>query len=82
MLCVRLRKVLPSIIIMENQSAFVEGRLILDDILTGLDLVRHYRRKHIPPRLVSKIDIRKACDTIDWEFLMEMMKGVGFPDAL
>lgn len=44
-LCMRLKRVLPDIIL-ENQSAFVAGRNIVQNILVCQDLVRLYNRKN------------------------------------
>lgn len=45
MLCNRLKEVLPTIIL-HNQSAFVENRTIVQNILICQDLVRLYNRKN------------------------------------
>ncbi|GJY89100.1 putative reverse transcriptase domain-containing protein [Tanacetum coccineum] len=52
-----------------NQSAFVSGRRIFDNILLTQELMRNYHRRRGPPRCAFKIDIQKAYDTIDWKFL-------------
>lgn len=56
MLCQR--KVLPDII-STNQSAFVEGRSIAQNILICQDLVRLYNRKNTTKSWLIKIDLRK-----------------------
>ncbi|XP_056690410.1 uncharacterized protein [Spinacia oleracea] len=43
------------------------------------DLVKHYGRKGAKPGCMMKIDLQKAYDTVDWEFLQEMMNQLGFP---
>ncbi|XP_010668056.1 uncharacterized protein LOC104885045 [Beta vulgaris subsp. vulgaris] len=43
------------------------------------DLVKHYGRKHAQPSCLLKIDLQKAYDTVNWEFLQEMLDGLGFP---
>lgn len=42
------------------------------------DLLRHYNRK-TSPRCLTKIDLRKAYDMVQWEFIKEMLVGYGFP---
>nr|GEU44033.1 hypothetical protein [Tanacetum cinerariifolium] len=61
-----------------NQSAFVPGRRISDNILLTQELMRNYHRKRGPPRCAFKVDIQKACDTVDWSFLRTILLGFGF----
>ncbi|GKD65042.1 RNA-directed DNA polymerase, eukaryota, reverse transcriptase zinc-binding domain protein [Tanacetum coccineum] len=46
-----------------NQSAFVPGRLIQDNLLITQELLKGYNRKKGPQRCALKIDIAKAYDT-------------------
>ncbi|XP_074298788.1 uncharacterized protein LOC141629726 [Silene latifolia] len=55
----RLNAVLADIISM-NQSAFLQNRNIVDNILICQDLVRLYNRKSCSPRVMMKIDLRKG----------------------
>lgn len=45
------------------------------------DLRRHYKSK-TSPRCLMKIDIRKAYDMVQWEFVKEMLEGYGFPSKM
>lgn len=74
----RLKLVLPEII-SPNQSAFVAGRNIMQNILICQDLVRLYNRKHTTSSCLIKIDLRKAYDTVEWEFVEEMIHAMEFP---
>lgn len=74
-----MRKVRPDLI-GEYQSAFLKGRQILDNVLLMHDLVRVYKRKGDQPRAVLKIDIMKAYDTLQWDFLFFSMQQLGFPE--
>ncbi|XP_022037240.1 uncharacterized protein LOC110939954 [Helianthus annuus] len=49
-------------IISENQSAFVPGRRISDNILLTQELMHNYHRQVGPPRCAFKVDIQKAYD--------------------
>ncbi|XP_020249226.1 uncharacterized protein LOC109826612 [Asparagus officinalis] len=66
-------------LINEAQSAFVKGKHISSNILLANEIVKSYNRKHISPRTMLSIDIKKAFDTISWNFLNEMLLGLGFP---
>ncbi|GJV64974.1 RNA-directed DNA polymerase, eukaryota, reverse transcriptase zinc-binding domain protein [Tanacetum coccineum] len=52
-----------------NQSAFIPGRHIQDNILISQELLNGYNRKNGAKRCVMKIDIQKAYDTVNWDFL-------------
>lgn len=74
----RLKEVLDTVI-SANQSAFVKGRLILDNIILSHEIVKGYNRKNISPRCVVKVDIQKAFDSVEWPFLHQMLVELGFP---
>lgn len=56
-------------IINPNQSAFISGRSIIDNILLSQDLVRYYHWRGGGPRCLLKLDIQKAYGSLDCEFL-------------
>ncbi|XP_019240695.1 PREDICTED: uncharacterized protein LOC109220693 [Nicotiana attenuata] len=78
MLCNRLKEVLPTIIA-ENQSAFVEGRSIVQNILICQDLVKLYNRKKSTRKCLIKIDLKKEYDSVEWGFVEEMLHALDFP---
>ncbi|KAL2240815.1 UNVERIFIED_CONTAM: hypothetical protein Sindi_0722700 [Sesamum indicum] len=51
------------------QAAFVPGRSIGDNIMLAQELFTGYNQTCLPPRCALKVDIRKAYDTVDWDFL-------------
>ncbi|GJZ33098.1 RNA-directed DNA polymerase, eukaryota, reverse transcriptase zinc-binding domain protein [Tanacetum coccineum] len=66
----------------ENQSAFIEGRQITDNILLSQELFKGYNRKQKIKIVAFKIDLQKAYDTISWDFLREILVMFGFPKAM
>ncbi|KAL4581753.1 hypothetical protein LXL04_006281 [Taraxacum kok-saghyz] len=52
-----------------NQSAFIPGRVITDNILLSQELMKGYTCAHGSPRCALKVDIQKAYDTVNWNFL-------------
>ncbi|XP_074270197.1 uncharacterized protein LOC141593143 [Silene latifolia] len=77
-LSTRLGEVLP-MIISPNQSAFIKGCDIDENIMICQDLVRLYGRKACSPRVMIKVDLQKAYDSIEWLFLKQMLKALCFP---
>lgn len=67
-------------IVDKTQSAFVKGRLISDNIHLAEQFLRQYERKSVSPRCLLKIDIRKAYDSVDWGFMLDVMRGLNFPE--
>ncbi|GKD00740.1 hypothetical protein Tco_1171014, partial [Tanacetum coccineum] len=69
-------------LISPNQSAFVSGRSISDNILLTQELMHNYHLNHGSPRYAFKVDIQKAYDTVDWDFLKTVLMGFGFHDRM
>ncbi|XP_074288901.1 uncharacterized protein LOC141614046 [Silene latifolia] len=78
LLCNRLSLVLPDLI-HDNQGAFIKGRSIIENVLICQDIVQQYSRKGVSPRCLFKIDLQKAYDTVEWEFVEQMFHGLNFP---
>ena len=77
----RLRKVLPKII-SETQSAFVARRLITDNILIAQEMFHGLRTNpSCQGKYVAiKTDMSKAYDRVEWSFLEELMRKMGFDE--
>ncbi|XP_048234330.1 uncharacterized protein LOC125370918 [Ricinus communis] len=75
----RLKKVLPNLI-SENQSAFVENRLIRDNIMISFEIMHFLsRKKQGKEGLVAlKLNMSKAYDRVEWLFLEKVMLSLGF----
>ncbi|GJT46963.1 RNA-directed DNA polymerase, eukaryota, reverse transcriptase zinc-binding domain protein [Tanacetum coccineum] len=63
----------------QNQSAFLPGRAITDNILLTQELLRGYNSNNGPKRCSLKIDIQKAYDIVSWSFLEKILHNSGFP---
>ncbi|XP_062094340.1 uncharacterized protein LOC133800399 [Humulus lupulus] len=78
MLCHRLVDILPNLI-NQNQGAFIKDRSLAHNALILQDLIKGYKRKHSSPRCLMKIYLSKAYDSIDWDFLENLLKALRFP---
>ncbi|KAK9932897.1 hypothetical protein M0R45_020118 [Rubus argutus] len=67
-------------IISPNQSAFIPGSSIVDPIILTLECVNLLDTKCKRENVAIKFDIRKAFDTIDWNFLLRVLRSFGFTD--
>ncbi|GKC05979.1 RNA-directed DNA polymerase, eukaryota, reverse transcriptase zinc-binding domain protein [Tanacetum coccineum] len=66
----------------QNQSAFVHGKLIQDNLLLTQELLKGYNCKNGPKSCALKVDIAKAYDTLSWEFLESILKQIGFHNKM
>ncbi|KAL0402155.1 UNVERIFIED_CONTAM: LINE-1 retrotransposable element O protein [Sesamum latifolium] len=67
-------------LISPSQNAFVPRRSIGDNILLAQELFNGYNQQHLPPRCALKVDLRKAYDTVEWDFLRAVLTLFRFPE--
>ena len=79
LLSMRLKPVLCKII-SENQSAFVPGRAISDNVLITHEVLQFLKtsKAEIHCTMAVKTDMSKAYDRIEWEFMAEVLRRLGF----
>ncbi|KAA3457072.1 reverse transcriptase [Gossypium australe] len=74
----RLKEVLP-MCITQNQSAFVPGQMIHDNVLIAHELIHYLRSSKNGPNkgCVVKLDMSKAYDRVEWGFREKVMLKLG-----
>ncbi|WOH00018.1 hypothetical protein DCAR_0519374 [Daucus carota subsp. sativus] len=75
----RLQKIL-QVLISKEQSAFVPGRSITDNVLVAFELLHYMKRKSTQEEggVALKLDISKAYDRVSWGYLENKMLLMGF----
>ena len=61
----------------KNQSAFIKGRFIQDNIMLVQQTARFLHSQN-QPTIMLKLDISKAFDSVSWPFLLEVLRSLGF----
>jgi hypothetical protein len=64
-----------------NQSAFIKGRFIQDNFML-VQQTTHFLHQHKLSRILLKLDISKAFDSVSWPFLLEVLQHLGFGQIL
>lgn len=69
---------MPTTLISENQSGFLKGRLITENVQLAQEIVQDIKKKNIGGNMVMKLDMAKAYDRMSWPFLMAVLRRFGF----
>jgi len=66
-------------VISSNQGAFIPKRGIAENILLAQEVVCDYHKTKGAPRCTLKVDLMKAYDSLDWEYVLHYLKCFGAP---
>lgn len=70
-------------VVSEAQSAFVSGRAINDNVIIGHECL-HFIKQCLKGKegfVALKLDMSKAYDRVEWSFLANLMRCIGFVDV-
>lgn len=73
-------KSLMDIVVSDRQSAFIPGRLIFDNIMIAFEVMHYLKGKKVGKDgfMALKLDMSKAYDCIESEFLRAILLKMGF----
>jgi hypothetical protein len=69
-------------IISPSQLTFLPNRLISDAILLTQELLHNYHLDKSPPRCALNVDLKKAFDTVSWQFIIVGLKAIRIPASM
>lgn len=72
----RLKPLLPSLI-SEEQTGYVEGRQILNNIIQAHEVV-HSLKSNKQSGMIIQLDLVKAYDKLNWSYIRAILKAFGF----
>ncbi|XP_043721076.1 uncharacterized protein LOC122668600 [Telopea speciosissima] len=76
-LATRLAPLLPKLI-SEEQGEFQKGKIIFSNIGVASELTNMMKAKCFGGSLGLKLDVQKAYDTLEWQFLFDVLRKFGF----
>lgn len=68
-----------NVLVDKAHAAFISDRSIVDNAHLAHELLRMYARKRTPAKCTLKVDIQKAYDTVNWDFLNDVLVHLNFP---
>lgn len=77
----RLIEVLP-VIISKNQTGFMKGRSIAENILLAQKIIRNINKRNKDHNIVVKLDMTKVYDRVSWIFLTKVLRRFGFTERI
>nr|XP_019067280.1 uncharacterized protein LOC109119268 [Solanum lycopersicum] len=76
----RLSPILPSLI-SANQSGFVKGRSISENIMLAQEIIHQIKKPNIGSNVIIKLDMAKAYDRVSWSYICLVLRKMGFNEV-
>lgn len=77
----RLKLAIPNLIGPE-QNGFLSRHSTFDNIISAQEITHSIDiERNLPPRMITKIDIEKAFDIVDWKAIIAILQRMEFPKA-
>ena len=73
-------KLILSLAIGHSQTAFLPGRLLTENVLLATEIVHGYNSNNVELSGMLKVDLRKAFDTLRWDFVIAAMRAINVPE--
>ncbi|KAL9816576.1 putative RNA-directed DNA polymerase [Arabidopsis thaliana] len=64
-----------------NQVGFIKGRLLFENVLLATELVKNFQMEGDVTRGCLHIDLSKAYDNVNWEFLFNILSALNLSPA-
>ena len=72
-------KLITELAVQRNQAGFVKGRKLSDNVLLASELVADFNKDGRVSRGCLQVDITKAFDSIEWEFIINILLAFELP---
>lgn len=79
LICLRLAPILPNLI-SPNQSGFVKGRSIKENIMLAQEIIHQIKKPIVGGNVVIKLDMAKAYNRVSWSFTCLVLRRFGFSE--
>lgn len=76
----RLKMFVPDVV-QSNQVGFVKGRYLCENVLLASELVSRFHKRGPITRGCLQIDLMKAYDNVNWEFLLNVLTAIDVPET-
>lgn len=67
-------------VVSHEQGAFVSGHSIFKNITLAQEMIHSLNKKIVGGNVMVKIDMAKAYDWVNWDFLLKVFRAFGFSE--